>query len=309
MDIESNKSLRGPIYTSEMTRNHTFELLKESCVRHSANADCNGILGYTPGWSSSTQFSRDTHIPPQPLYGYTITDDTIDEEQKITMIVTAGNHGHEYTGDWILRGLADFLTSTNREAQALRKNVLFCFYPNINPEARFMSVNEIYPESLAVPAKDCAKFPKTHCRGNPELYQAGEDDHNRVWTNESKFTTIVLLIAAMRADTGGKADYLWDLHGPQEIGNWRSPQKRDSWECPYGKALQKREPEVITAALPESSYKPGVSFPPGKLCVWAHAYEGLNIPHTYVYEPGLWNKERLMDAGRNLAMALHDIQK
>jgi len=35
--------------------------------------------------------------------------------------------------------------------------------------------------------------------------------------------------------------------------------------------------------------------------------EGLNVTCPYVYEPGGWTRERLLEAGCNLALALHDV--
>ncbi len=307
LDAVDNPGRDYPVYTPEMTKTHTEALSASRWVQPSQCADGDCVLGQTPGWAPPDAPSATSTIPPQPVYGYKITDAGSRENPKIAMLVTAGNHGLEYTGDWVLRGMVDFLIGDSGEAAALRKQALFCVYPNINPEGRYQAIQDIHPEGLAVPVKDCAEYKPTHCRGNPELYLAGEDDHNRVWTTPGLFTTVDLITAAMRADTGGHADYLWDLHGPQEIGNWRSPQGRISWDCPYGRALRTREPDVVTAGLPEARYKPRIGFPPGKLCVWANSQEGLCIQHTYVYEPGYWTEARLREAGRNLALALFDV--
>jgi len=307
LPVLDNPGRDYPVYTPEMTKTHTEALLASRWVQPSQRADGDCVLGQTPGWTPSDGSSDAIVIPPQELYGYRITDAVSRVRSRNIMLVTAGNHGLEYTGDWVLRGMVDFLIGDSGEAAALRKQALFCVYPNLNPEGRYQAAHDIHPEGLVVPEKDCAQYQPTHCRGNPELYLAGEDDHNRVWTTRGFFTTVDLITAAMRADSDGHAGYLWDMHGPQEIGNWRSPQGRISWDCPYGRALRAREPDVVTAGLPEARYKPRLGFLPVTLSVWAHSKDGLGIPHTYVYEPGYWTAARLQEAGRNLALSLFDI--
>ena len=107
-------------------------------------------------------------------------------------------------------------------------------------------------------------------------------------------------------DTGGKADYFWDIHGPQETGNWRTP-SNEARTNRYAEALMRRESEVVRCG-PESGFKPQVAeVPPGKLMLYAMSGQGLRVRYPYVYEPGGWTMERLLDTGRNLALALYDV--
>ncbi|MFW6170697.1 MAG: hypothetical protein ACODAD_09425 [Planctomycetota bacterium] len=143
-------------------------------------------------------------------------------------------------------------------------------------------------------------------RGNPELYAAGQRDHNRVWTTQGKFSTVDMITAAMEKDTGGQAEYLWDMHGPQTPANWRSPTPEVRTN-EYAAALMKREPDVIRCGPPGSFKRNVASGPPGKLSLWAASDDGLTVIYPYVYEPGGWTRERLLESGRNLALALHDV--
>lgn len=56
----------------------------------------------------------------------------------------------------------------------------------------------------------------------------------------------------------------------------------------------KREPDVLRC-VPPGSFKNNVaSGPPGKLSLWAASEEGLNVTYPYVYLPGGWTRERLL---------------
>lgn len=199
----------------------------------------------------------------------------------------------------------NFVASSDPRAAFLRKKVEFYVYPDINPEGRYMAVHRI--DLKAAPDPNAGS--NLRKRGNPELYAAGEKDHNRVWTTQGKFSTIDTITAAMEKDTGGRVDYFWDMHGPQEPGNWRTPSDEARTNA-YAEALMKREPDVIRCG-PESGFKVNVAAPRpgkmGKLPLWAMSKEGLNATYPYVYERGGWTRERLLEASRNLALALHDV--
>lgn len=294
-----------PAYTPEMVAKHTELVGKLPWVSPTASADENMVLGKTPGWAKNPKFPDDAEIPPQKIYGYQITDPDA-KGKKVKVILAAGNHGCEFSGDWVLEGMVNFLCGSDQRAKELRKKAIFYVYPVINPEGRYMAVHRIDLEAAPDPNQNpLTGRPGPH-RGNPELYAAGEKNMQRQWNTSGKFKTIDTIKAAMMRDTGGEADYLWDMHGPQEPPNWRTPSDEARTNA-YAKALMKREPDVIRCG-PESGFKVNVGKrPPGKLPLWAASKEGLNVTYPYVYEPGGWTRERLLEAGRNLALALHDV--
>jgi hypothetical protein len=51
--------------------------------------------------------------------------------------LNAGIHPGEHVGDWALEGFVLFLCSSDTKAVALRKNMQFLIYPNVNPIGRF----------------------------------------------------------------------------------------------------------------------------------------------------------------------------
>ncbi|MDZ7724119.1 MAG: hypothetical protein U5R06_15255 [candidate division KSB1 bacterium] len=290
-----------PAYTAEMVERHTQLVGKLPWVMPTSSGDTNMVLGLTPGWPKNPKWPDDPEIPPQKMYGYQITD-TLTKKPKIKVILASQNHSTEFTGSWVLEGMVNFLASSQLEAIFLREKAIFYVYPDINPEGRYQAVHRI--DLKAAPDPNAGTNMRK--RGNPELYSAGEKDHNRVWNTSGRFSTIDIITGAMIRDTGGKADYLWDMHGPQEKGNWRTPGTKARTNK-YAEALMKREPDVIRCG-PESGYKVNVaSGHPGKLSSYAFSEDGLYVTNPYVYEPGGWTRERLMESGRNLALALYDV--
>jgi hypothetical protein len=292
---------RVPAYTTEMVARHTALVGKLPWVSPTASADANMVLGRTPGWPKNADRPDDPEIPSLPMYGYQITDPNVDGE-KVTLVLVAQNHSTEFTGSWVLEGAVNFLAGSDPRAAFLRKKAVFYVYPDINPEGRYMAVHRIDLEA----APDPNAGTNMRKRGNSELYAAGEKDHNRVWTTKGRFSTIDTITSAMRKDTGGRVDYFWDLHGPQEPANWRSPQM-EARTNDYAVALMQREPDVRRCGPPGNFKRNVASGPPGKLTLWAASKKGLNSKYTYVYEPGGWSRERLHVAGRNLALALYDV--
>ena len=290
-----------PAYTPQMVSRHTQLVGKLPWVGPTASGNQQMVLGQTPGWPKHPDWPDDPEIPPQMIYGYQITDPRV-EGPKVRMVLASGNHATEFTGNWVLEGMVNFLAGNDPRAVWLRSKAVFYVYPDVNPEGRYQAVHRINLKA----APDPNAQGDGRKRGNPELYAAGERDHNRVWTTRGKFSTIDTLTAAMKKDTGGHAEYFWDMHGPQEPANWRSP-RMEARINDYAHALLKREPDVLRCG-PPGRFKVNVaSGPPGKLSLWAASEEGLNATYPYVYEPGGWTRERLLEAGRNLALALHDV--
>lgn len=301
--IEAWRDLDEPVpaYTPEMVELHTQIVGKLPWVMPTASGDENMVIGHTPGWPRKPEWPDDPEIPPQKIYGYQITD-TLTREPKVKMILVSQNHSTEFTGSWVLEGMVNFLASSDSKAVFLRSKAIFYVYPDINPEGRYMATHRINLEA----APDPNAGTNRRKRGNPELYAAGEEDHNRVWNTNGKFSTIDILKAAWEKDCDNYADYLWDMHGPQAQGNWRTP-STEARTNDYANALLQREPNVIRCG-PESGFKVDVANgPEGKISLYAMAEEGLRVKYPYVYEPGGWTRERCMESGRNLALALYDI--
>ncbi len=301
--IEAWRGLDEPVpaYTPEMVARHTALVGKLPWVAPTVSGNEQMVLGHTPGWPKNPDYPNDPEIPPQPMYGYQITDPSVDGP-KIKVVLASGNHATEFTGNWVLEGMVNFLAGSDPRAVFLRRKCVFYVYPDVNPEGRYQAVHRI--DLKAAPDPNAGTNMRK--RGNPELYAAKVRDHNRVWTTVGKFTTVDTITAAMEEDTGGQADYLWDMHGPQERANWRSP-CMEARINDYATALMSREPDVLRCGPPGSFKKNVADGPPGKLSLWAASDEGLKVTYPYVYEPGGWTRERLLESGRNLALAFHDV--
>jgi hypothetical protein len=303
--IEAWRGLDKPVpaYTPEMVARHSRRVAELAWVAPTASADDRMVLDRTPGWPKHPDWPNDPEIPPQDILGYQITAPKVDGP-KVKMVLASGNHATEFTGNWVLEGLVNFVAGSDPRAEMLRRKAIFFVYPDVNPEGRYQAVHRI--DLRAAPDPNAGSNMRK--RGNPELYVAGEMDHNRVWNTQGRFSTIDTLTAAMRKDTGGHADYFWDMHGPQTPANWRSP-RIEARLCAYAEALLMREPDVLRCG-PPGNFKRNVSDgPPGKMSLWAASEQGLHANYPYVYEPGGWTQERLIEAGRNLALALYDTLK
>jgi len=291
-----------PAYTTEMLEKHTKLVGELPWVMSTPSSNLQMVIGQTPGWGENPEWPEDPEIPPQNIYGYQITDPRI-QEPKLKIILVAGNHSTEYTGNYVLEGMVNFLAGCDPRAIFLRKKTIFFVYPDINPEGKYMAVNRINLNAAPDPnaGTDGRK------RGNPELYAAGEKDHNRIWKEKffGKFSTLDLLRLTWEIDTENKADYLWDMHGPQMPANWRSP-RYNARVNKYAEALMKLEPEVLRCG-PPGDFKVNVaSGPPGKLTLYAESKEALHVKYPYTYEPGGWTRKRLMESGKRLAIAFYD---
>ncbi len=293
-----------PRYTVEMVAEHARRLRDLPWVRPSATADSHLVLGRSHGWPEDKPLvgwqMGDPAVPPQKVFGYVITDwDTPDviqtdegETRKLRVVLVAGNHPVEMHGDWALHGMISFLVSDDPRAATLRRRAVFYVYPMVNPDGRYLQVRRpTVPPDLWV-----------RTRGNPEMYAAGERDHNRVWTTGDRFSTIRLVTSAMREDTGGHADYLWDFHGgyPHNPGDYRTT--AEGHDSDYARALEARQapyPEVLRRTS---------SGAPTMLRSWAMTPEGLNVPYSFTFEPGCQlDKRGVLRAGKALALGFYDV--
>ena len=290
-----------PAYTPQMVERHTALVGALPWVTPTLSGSDQFVLGQSAGWPANPSFPNDAAVPPHNIYGYQITDPNA-EGPKTKVILASGNHATEFTGNWVLEGMVNFLAGSDPRAEFLRSTAVFFVYPDVNPDGRYQAVHRINFEA----APDPNAGTNLRKRGSPELYAAGQGDHNRIWTTSGQFSTIDTLVPAMQADTGGGADYLWDMHGPQEPANWRSPSVAAAVN-EYAAALLAREPDVLRCGPPGSFKRNVAGGPPGKLSLWAGDAGGGNVLYPYVYEPGGWTEEWLKESGRNLALAFYDV--
>lgn len=303
--IQAWRGLKQPLpaYTPEMVRAHTALIMAQPFAGPTPSGDRNGVIGMTAGWPKNPEHPDDPEIPRQEILAYKLTDPKV-AGVKSKVILSCGQHATEFTGNWVIEGMVNFLAGEELESVFLRQAAEFYVYPDMNPDGRYQAVRQIDMKA----APDPHSGTNMRMRGNPEIYAAGEQDHNRLWDTNGRFSTIDALKRAWTRDTGGKADYFWDIHGPQEHGNWRTPSD-EARTGKYAEALMRREPDAIRCG-PESGFKPGVANgPPGKLMLYAVSGDGLLVANPYVYEPGGWSMEKLLDSGRRLMLALYDVLK
>ncbi len=312
-----------PRYTPEMKSAHVESLRDLPWVMPSKHADENMVLGQTPGWPEEEdlptwpyEYYESPAVPPQNIHGFTITDPEAEDDEKLQVVLVAGNHSSEMHGCWALHGMIEFLVSEDPRAETLRRKAAFHVYPLACPESRYIHTRiPTIPTLAGLPIPEGRVAEAYPLRGGPELYayydslehwsdtgaMGGRPDHNRVWDTEGLFTTIDTLVPAMKADTGGQADYLWDFHGgyPHDPGDYRGTE--EAMQSPYAQALEARDapyPEVLRRTQGGAS---------GMTRMWATSEDGLNA-HAFTFEPGQQlTKKQALVAGKNLALGFHDI--
>lgn len=258
---------RGPVYTVEIVDYHVQRLAEYPHVAATASADERLVLGTSHGWP------EDPEIPQHELYGFQITDAET-EGPKLRVVLTSGNHPREQTGNWSLHGALDFLVSDDPRAEDLRQWATFFVYPMVNPDGRYIVAG----------------------RSNPEMLAEKVSDHNRVWNTSGRFSTIDVFAEAIKADTGGTADYLLDFHSAGSSFFFADEEMMGS---PYAHAMMAVEPDVG----PRRS-----DGHPGMIRRWAMSEEGLNVPFAYTPElAGGKSAKRSMEIGRSYMLTFHDL--
>ncbi|MDD4889520.1 MAG: M14-type cytosolic carboxypeptidase, partial [Phycisphaerae bacterium] len=177
----------GLPYTTAMAGAHTASIASSPYVLPTASGSAALVVGQTLGTGGGGYTDNIGRIvPAQNLYGYHITDPAVTGvKEKIVLI--AGNHSGETTGNYVLQGAVDFLLGADPDAVALRKRADIYVYPMTDPEGRWAGYYRSDPQN---PAKN----------------------HNRYWDNTTGFSDLTALETAMKADTGGNIDYFIDFH-------------------------------------------------------------------------------------------------
>ncbi|MDY0168198.1 MAG: M14 family zinc carboxypeptidase [Thermoguttaceae bacterium] len=297
-----------PRYTLKMKAAHAARLRKLPWVMPTPSADENMVLGKSHGWPEDKEIPGwpyqdygDPAVPPQDILGYMITDPEV-EGPKIKVVLVDGNHASEMHGSWALHAMVDFIASEDPRAATLRRKAVFFVYPMVDPDSRYHQ-----SRIRTMPAQ--SRYP---IRGNPQMYAAwaaepdrwrpvaGAPDHNRIWNTQGAFTTIDVVVPAMRKDTGGRADYLWDFHGGcAQPGDYRA--SAEVMQSPYAKAIEAREPDVIRRKV--DGHTDG-----GRLRNWAADEEGLGVTFAFVTETGMpWTKQRVFEISQSFVLAWLDV--
>jgi hypothetical protein len=261
-------------YTMEMKSEHVRRL----CARNlpwllpAARADDALLIGHSkgsPGW-----------IPPQPIFGYRITDPEVTQD-KLQVVLVGSNHPREDTACWTLHGMIEFLVSDDPLAQALRQRVVFHVYPVVNPDGKWHLVSSGHAALMTV-------------NGSPELKVVGQTNHNRVWNTTGWFTSIDVVKTALLQATQDGPDYLLDFHGiPTSSFVYADS---SSMHAPFTQALPNRGIPVRSSA--------GEA---GMLRTWAMQANGLKVRHAALtLELSNANKYTLLLRGMRIAQALAD---
>ncbi len=267
------------VYSMAMKREHVRRLRERNLpwVAPTASADGDWVIGYSKG------LREEIDIPPQPIFGYQITDPEADGD-KLRVVLIGSNHPREDPACWSLHGMVDFLVSEDPRAIELRRRAVFYVYPVVNPAGKLYSLS---PEHRRV-------FKSTN--GNPELSAGGETNHNRVWDTTGKFSSIDAVKAALHQDTGGAPDYLLDFHGiPLRSFAFARDLPAAS---PLGLAFRGKGINIRRTHASDD---------PGMIRSWAMTPEGLRAKYAFTLELSNDTKQEMLLRGMRIALAVHDV--
>ncbi len=281
-DLMASVTPRATLYTWRMLQEWVAGLRQADYVTPTASADPDFIVGHSAGWPSSDVILPDQPLTmrlggrsveiqpfdPLPLYGFKIADPRSDGA-KVNIVLTSGNHS-EFTGSWALQGMVAFLLSDAAEAVELRRLATFYVYPMANPDGRYVLTRT----------------------GNPELAAIGWGNHLAVWLAPGRFATGDALTRAIRFDTRGRAEYLFDFHTNGSC-TYTPPGLQESALI---RALAIRVPSMTPSGWQRQS-----------TVEWSMQPDGLNAPYAYQPEINPWlSVEESKELGRNYALSLHD---
>lgn len=262
----------GLPYPVSRTSALVAEVAPSPFTHSTASSNRQFVIGQTaPGIDDSGR-----SVPPIDLYGYRIGDDGFAASKK-KVVLAAGNHSAETPGDFVFEGFVRFLLSSDPRAAGLRRSADFYVYPQVNPAGRYAGYYRSNPEN---PSKD----------------------FNRFWNNPAGFTDLTQLSTAMRTDTGGDVDQLFDFHawwGPWTGNNFINVTSALA-SHPFFANLADYEPAIEVA--PSAGE-------PGMLRIWGSSAAGLSADFAVTPEFGFFpnvGEDRLLQYGRSFALALYD---
>lgn len=270
-------------YSKPMKREHVRSLRARNLpwIMPTPSANADWVVGFSKGWWGPDP----APIPPQPIFGYRITDpDATGPKQHV--VLTGSNHAREDPACWSLHGMIEFLVSTDPRAAELRRHFIFDVYPVVNPDGKlYLEVPHRSPNFRSV-------------NGNPELTAAGESNHNRVWYTNGRFTSIDVTKSSILRDTGGSPDYLLDFHGiPMSDFAFVDEAAATS---PLGRVIRGRGIGFRRSTNPDYHDQ-------RTLRSWASAPDGLNAKAAFTPELTSVPKLEMLERGKRMALAFHDV--
>lgn len=212
----------GLPYPVSRSVSHTASIGASPWVAPTASGGTNFVVGQSPGGIDDLGRT----IPQQDLYGYRITDPSIDTP-KAKVVLAGGVHSNETLGNHTLEAMVDYLVGDSLDAALLRQRAEFYVYPMVNPDGRLAGYNRSTVE-------------------RPTL------DPNRFWAPPAygDQTEIEAVAEAMLADTGGEVDFFIDFHSTVQKGAGHFgfvDIDRDFHLNPVWQRFQELEPTVSTS--------------------------------------------------------------
>jgi hypothetical protein len=132
---------------------------------------------------------RGESLGGRPIYGYQVTDNSVEDSCKLKILITGRQHSVEFTQSYILEGMTNYLiNSPDSLASELRQHCVFYFYPMMNPDGVVLGL-------------------ETNLAGS---------GLNREWEQgfaASGNQEVDVVRAAILSDCGPSADFSIDLHG------------------------------------------------------------------------------------------------
>lgn len=247
---------------------HARRLNESPWVQPTKSGDMDLIIGRSAGGIDCIGRT----IPPHDLFGFLITDPTI-EEPKTKVSITGGVHANESLANHVLEALIDFLVSEDPRAAEFREKAEVYVYPMVNPDGRFAGYN----------------------RGG---VQHERRDTNRFWHEDlyQDMTEIRAVAEALLRDTGGEVTWHFDFHSWTDTKPHFTFLNGEVLKTNFWRSLTEREPDM-KHTVSDSDARTGRWFGLHRL----HAKYTLT-PET-MFRPGE-NLERYRRMGRSFALAL-----
>jgi predicted deacylase len=253
-------------YTTAMMTDYISQLENNPHVFPTASDQGGLVLGQSHGWT------RNPYVPKNDLYGFLITNPASSQPQT-RVVMISGNHNTEYSGNWALQGMINFLVSNDARAVQLRSMAEFYVYPMVNPDGRYLKSG----------------------LGNPELSSMGYTNHNRVW-DKTGISTIDTFTSAMIFDTGGATDYFFDFHDDATLNCLVAQTSLATSK--FCKSLCKLD-STISIYVDDGEE--------GMARLWAMSDTGLSA--TYAFTPEFthyWSDIQYQQMGQNYAIAMYN---
>jgi hypothetical protein len=255
-------------YPYQRVVDHVNRINESPWVSPTRSGDLNLVIGQSAGGTDCVGRG----VPPHDLFGFVITDPTVDLP-KVKISITGGVHANEVLANHVLEGLIDFLVGEDPRADQLRQSAEFFIYPMVNPDGRFAGYN----------------------RGGVEHVSR---DTNRFWDEDlyGDMKEIRTVAEALVRDTEGSVTWHIDFHSWSNTSAHFVILNREVLQTGFWEALKELEPAMLHR-ISEGSARTGRWFGHHRL-----GAEFSLTPET-MFRPGE-NIERYHAMGRNFGIAL-----